>query len=204
MGRQRREPVQTDLTQTATVPHYLSEQELSAINPGSPFYRDQAEDDSHEYPRAAVPARQLLSHLGRTGLGPKYIREFNNWLAEQSEDTTAETLYERMVATQFKPGTIRRACKWIWGPTAEPESLTQQAPADEILRLRSENERLIANVQALSADKLGLTNQNHYLREQLDEATRKISFLSVGRSQADLDTLKVGVNPPNQPEGDDR
>lgn len=181
--------------------HYLSDAELDAANPISPNFQPGAVgEEPAEYPRTEAPARLLLLYLARTGLVGKPIRELNGWLTEQSPDVTAEHLYDHMNAVQFKMGSVRRACKWIWGPTHEPASLVQQAPADELLRLRSENERLLSNNQNLAAEKLGLQHRVNYLQEQLDEATRKVSFLSIGKPRADLDTLKVGVNPPHQSE----
>lgn len=147
-------------------------------------------------PATSKTAAELLRHLRETGMPARLDARRADldevWL-KAHEAAPASDLYRHLEATGAKAGTLRRAGKFVWGPEFEPISVVQQAPADELLRLREENARLADNNRALTAEKLGLQQANNYLRDQLNDLTRQVTYLKVGRSAEDL--ARVGLAP---------
>lgn len=127
----------------------------------------------------------LLAYLAETGTSANRLRPLEVWLKENPK-ATADDLYRHMEQTCQYQGTLRKAGKWLFGDAFEPENVVKLAPADEMLRVREENERIKSNVAGLQADKLGLINQNKFLQEQIAELTRQISFLKMGKSREEL------------------
>lgn len=130
-------------------------------------------------------AGAMLAYLAETGTSAGRLRPLEAW-AKENPKATADDLYRHMETTCAYQGTLRKAGKWIFGDTFEPEDVVKQAPADEMLRVREENERIKSNVAGLQADKLGLINQNKFLQEQIAELTRQVSFLKMGKSREEL------------------
>lgn len=129
--------------------------------------------------------KALLAYLVETGTSANRLRPLEAWLKDNPK-ATADDLYRHMEQSCTYQGTLRKAGKWVFGDTFEPENVVKQAPADEMLRVRQENERLKSNIGSLESDKLGYINQNKYLQEQIADLTRKISFLKMGKTQAEL------------------
>lgn len=144
--------------------------------------------------RGSEPARELVNYLQETGSPGKLLRYLERWLGQDEQrNATAEELFRHLEGIEAKDGTLRKAGRWVYGPTFEPARIVEQAPADELLRLRSENDRYLHTIEDLRADKLGLTGEVNYLRKQVAELTDKVRFLSLGRSQTDLHM--AGVKP---------
>jgi len=165
-------------------------------------------------------APDLLTFLKDTGSPRKILEEAVRWTREQitvsggphtsslsfeqalerakeqkRDIPTAEILYRHLEATNCKQGTLRKAGKWIWGDEFEPESVVLQAPADELLNLRRQNEMLSQNLRNKSADCLGLSQQNTHLLDRVNDLERKVRYLSMNKSAAEL--AAAGINTPS-------
>ena len=135
-------------------------------------------------------ATDLLEHLRQTGTPEKTLLPHLTWAKQES--ATAEDLYRRLEEAQVNEGTLRKAGKFVFGAEFEPAAAVLLAPADELLRLRGENESLKNQLAASQADRLGLTNRVKYLTDRMEELTQQVSFLKVGRSPEDLALLGAG------------
>lgn len=141
---------------------------------------------------AAAPARELMVHLLETGTPNKLLKGVEDKFLRATPKATAEDLYRHLEAEGVAtPGTLRKAGKWIWGPTFEPESVVAQAPEEEITRLRRENEVLSNSNRTLSAEKLGLTNANTHLQQRVNDLQSQVAYLSQGRSPAELSVAGI-------------
>lgn len=161
-------------------------------------YGGVAVEDGPQQPQtgAQAPAACLLAYLKDTGTPDRTLHRIEDWLhAPEHADATADALYRWLSdeAEGFNPGTVRKAGKWAFGPTFEPAAVVEQAPADELLRLRQENEVLRGNVATLSAEKLGLTQANAHLRDRLNTLQGQVRYLSLGKTPNELEA--AGVDP---------
>lgn len=147
---------------------------------------EQGSQGEHAVAQADAPkAKQLVGHLKESGTPTGRLRVLEAWVKDHQE-ASAEDLYRWMDSENLPTGTLRKAGKFIFGTEFEPEKLVQMAPADELLRLRQENDQLQARNAALSAEKLGLTQANQYLRDDNEVLTRKVAFLTHGKSKEEL------------------
>jgi len=129
--------------------------------------------------------KQLVAYLKDSGTPFARLRPLEEW-AKANPEATAEDLYRHMEASGSSQGTLRKAGKWVFGAEFEPENVVKDAPADEMLRLREENENFRGRIAELQSDSLGRINQLKYKDDQIAELTRKITFLSMGKSREEL------------------
>lgn len=161
---------------------------------------EEPKEQSKEHPATsalvdpALPVKtadQLVKYLTESGTSPSRLATVAGWVKD-NPGATADHLYRHMEQTVLFHGTLRKAGKWIFGAEFEPESVVKQAPAEELLRLRGENDQLQAKVKELQAANLGLMSANRYLKDQVDDLSKKIAYLSIGKTKTELETVGIG------------
>ena len=125
--------------------------------------------------------KEVLLFLKASGTPIDRTRPLEDWL-KTNQAATAKDFYAQMQAT-LSPyiGTLRKAGKRVFGFEFEPEEAHKSAPADELLDLKRQNDRLQHQISSLNAEKLGLSNRVVYLENRCDELIKENSYLKMGR-----------------------
>ena len=144
-------------------------------------------------------ARALLDALLKTGTPPERLIGAEKWLAEREGEGSAELCYRHLESQLDMPegvtlGTLRKAGKLVFGDAFEPETAAQQAPAEEVVRLRAENENLRRQLVQANAEKTSYLKQRDLANERSARMTEKVRALKAGRTQQEL--IDMGVEEP--------
>lgn len=141
------------------------------------------------------PARELLDYLAVTGTPAKKLREAEKWLIDNGKQTTCEQMYRHLEAHDLQDGvqlgTLRKAGKFCFGDGYEPERGVSQVPAEEMVKLREENEQLKKRADQANSAKLSYLKQRDIAVEQRNEAVRKLAILKAGRSREELAEMGI-------------
>jgi len=137
---------------------------------------DQADD--------CLMAHELLAYLDSTGTPDTTLKPLAAWVkGNGGDDVTAYELFRHMEAQDVTQGTLRKAGKHLFGEEFEPSCAVEQVPADEIVRLRQENERLHERIKALVAERNTAQKQVQYLEAKVADVTGQMNYLQVGRRE---------------------
>ncbi|MFI5113502.1 MAG: hypothetical protein ACHP7J_00055 [Terriglobales bacterium] len=126
--------------------------EVQAVRP-----RARAERTADSVGKAKkASGKELIAYLVEFGTNPEKLKHVREWLLDNDE-ATAEQCYHYLEECEFAGlpptniGTLRKACKWIWGEDQEPASVAAQLPGEDLSKARtriSELEREIAQKNA--------------------------------------------------------
>jgi hypothetical protein len=136
-------------------------------------------------------AADLLSYLKETGTGESRTRPFDAWL-KAHQGATGKELYDHLAAVKCPVGTLRKAGKWLYGDEFEPEQIVKQAPEEEILRLRAENENLRRQLSETSANHLGTLRALEHERTKVREYTNELSMYKMRHRPNDPKDIGAG------------
>jgi len=146
---------------------------------------------------AVLTGRQMLDGLVSDGTPKAVLKESEEWLKE-NRNATGENLYRHMEAVgcdgaQGRPseGTLRKACKIVFGPTAEPAALVSSVPGEEINRLRAENESLRRTLEQKDSQRAVLAKQLELANETKNTAVRQLAVLRGGKTKEELAALGI-------------
>ena len=139
---------------------------------------------------AAMKGEELLAYLESSGTPTDLVRQYRR---NMPKDSTAEDVYRQMEAdnASVSEGTLRKAGKFVWGPDFEPNRAEPVGAAEELLRLRQENDQLHARVATLNADRKASSHRVTFLEEEIRRLTSQVNFLKAGRSREDLAALEA-------------
>ena len=98
---------------------------------------EQKKEASREATGPARTAADLNAHLAESYSPFATSEKARAWLKENSR-ATAEEYYRYMEAEGVKLGTLRKAGKWAWGDSFEPETAAQRQPMEEVKLLREQ------------------------------------------------------------------
>lgn len=151
-----------------------------------------------EEPATQATGKELLAHLLATGTPMQKLDEAREWLAANPTATAEKTFRYMEEAEEYghKPvniGTLRKAGKFLWGATWEPESAVLQAPADEIRKLRQQVATLEMQLSMKNSEKAAMAMQIAHMETRLKELGGQVDYLKVGRNHDDLSA--AGVTP---------
>jgi hypothetical protein len=134
--------------------------------------------------------RALVAYLAETGT-PEATTSVLERYCDEHDGATAVALYQHLdstgAATDHRAGTLRKAGKWIYGPTFEPEKLVEQAPSQELAKVRQELSTVRDQLRAAQADNHALAGELRVQRERVQDYTRQITMyrLQLGLSPND-------------------
>jgi hypothetical protein len=86
-------------------------------------------------------------------------------------------------------GTLRRGGKRIWGDGWDLESAMQNAPAEEMKKLREENAQLQGQLAAKNSEIASLRAEIEYQKDKLKENARQLDYLRPLCKPEDLQTI---------------
>lgn len=142
-------------------------------------------------------AFDLLAYLHESGTSDIKMQPARDWLNENG-DTTAEGLFREYLDqaeihgdAPINVGTLRKAGKWLWGNTWEPEQAVLQNPSEEIGRLRGQIANLEGQLTSKGAELTGARQQRDHLQQRVAELSGQVGFLRVGRTPEELATAGV-------------
>lgn len=127
----------------------------------------------------------LIAHLRETGTPPERLLPLENHLVE-NPGASAEILYRKMDAEHAPLGTLRKAGKFAFGASFEPDEVNAKAPAEEIVRLREVNQKLVDQLAQSNVKLLSMTKQRDLYMEKLNESVNKVRALSMGKTPEEL------------------
>lgn len=141
-------------------------------------------------PAKVAKGGELLAYLIETGTNPQKMAHAQLWLADHP-DSTAEQFFRYIEDPdeghmQIALGTVRKAGKWLWGDTWEPEAAALQSPSEEIMKLRGQLAGAEGQLAAKNAEIAGLKNQQAYLEGRIKELGAENDYLKVGRRPEDI------------------
>ncbi len=148
--------------------------------------------------RKDVKGQELIDYLIETGCPRKALAEAMGWLRD-NPDATADKLYLHMEAhdgggDSVNLGTLERSGYWVYGPGHKVHRGEEQAPADELAKLRGENEQLRRSLEQTSAQKRAYMLQRDIAQERANDAVRKLQILRAKFDRQDL--INLGVEEP--------
>ncbi len=131
-----------------------------------------------------------------SGTNPDKLRGARDWLQDNPTATCADFLHmledppEGIPATAH--GTLRKAGKWVFGPLWEPETAVQQAPGEEIARLRGQVNTLEDQIRGMNAQRGHLESRIRFLDQENKRLTGEVDYLRTGKTQQELAVLGIG------------
>jgi len=146
---------------------------VTNLNQQQPKAKAETKSDSTD----TRTGHDLLAYLTQTGSGPARLRRIGGFLHD-SPKISAEELYREMEEAEpaFSMGTLQKACKFVFGEQAEPTTLVQSNPADELARLRSENENLKRSIADRDAKNAMLAKRLELERTKVADNLRAIAM----------------------------
>lgn len=147
--------------------------------------------------RKDLAGQLLIDYLVETGCPLKPLTDARAWLKD-NPSANADKLYLHMEAHDdidgVSLGTLERAGRWVYGDGHQVHRGAEQAPAEELAKLRGENEQLRRSLEQTSAQKRAYMLQRDIAQERANDATRKLQIL---RSKFDReDLINLGVEEP--------
>jgi hypothetical protein len=125
-------------------------------------------------------AKDMLDFMLTDGTPPHIIEKFDAWMSV-NPDGSASVLYHEMNEmeqnTVINIGTLRKAGKWIWGESFEPDQYLKQLPGDELVRAREELAQVKTQLRAANSDKAILKSEVDFIKRQKEDMLRELTFL---------------------------
>lgn len=182
---QGQQPVKTTAETVAPPPKPASETAVPSTLPPSKEQEEKAKAPP------GPDGKSLLAHLVSTGTNPDRL-EAGKALLKEKPDATGDEVYKALETSGVALGTLRKAIKFVrQDEAAEPDSINAAAPADELLRLRGENEQLRKQLDQANFAKLATTKERDFTVEKNKDLANQVRILRAGKSHEEL--VRAGV-----------
>ena len=132
-------------------------------------------EPKHDSRPNATPA-EVRVYLDETGTPSGTLELVDRFMAATPKGT-GKDLYEWLVSLEQKQlfGTIRKTCKFLFGPSAEPKQVKEQGAVDQSEQYRAEAANLRYQLERANADKRLLENQVEYWKRKSKEMAQDMA-----------------------------